>query len=445
MLAVRKLREEAVIEDLDESSRPLNFLYLTTFYPPYSFGGDAVYLYDLCHALGDAGHQVDVVHCVDSYHLLHPALPALQFMPHPNVRTHGLRSRRFGALSPLLTYHTGRPLLKEKTLRQILNSKDFDVVHFHNASLLGAKTLTMEPDAPHRLVKIYTAHEHWLICPTHVLWKFNSRPCEKPACFRCTLMSKRPPQLWRYTKLLAAASRGVDQFLSPSRFSAEMHRQRGFPRPIGHLPYFTRQHDHDWQAPESRPHERPYFLFVGRLESIKGLETLILLWSRVKDADLLVVGTGTQDFQLRAMASSNPRIRFLGQKNPNELGALYFHAVACIVPSVTYETFGIVCIEAFARKAPVIVRNLGALPEVVRDSQGGFIFETDEELLNAIRQLLSMPRLRNELGQNGYDAFRKYWSLDAHLKTYFSVLRETAERKFGFVPWEAQKARALAM
>ena len=52
-----------------------------TFYPPYSFGGDAMYLYRLCHALGEAGHHVDVVHCVDSYHLLHPAQPPIRFQP----------------------------------------------------------------------------------------------------------------------------------------------------------------------------------------------------------------------------------------------------------------------------------------------------------------------------------------------------------------------------
>jgi hypothetical protein len=46
--------------------RPLNFLHLTTFYPPYSFGGDAMYIYRLAHALGNAGHQVDVVHCIDA-------------------------------------------------------------------------------------------------------------------------------------------------------------------------------------------------------------------------------------------------------------------------------------------------------------------------------------------------------------------------------------------
>jgi hypothetical protein len=73
-------------------NRPLNFLHLTTFYPPYSFGGDAMYLYRLSHALGDAGHQVDIIHCIDSYHLLHPAEPGIAFVGHPNVTTHGLRS-----------------------------------------------------------------------------------------------------------------------------------------------------------------------------------------------------------------------------------------------------------------------------------------------------------------------------------------------------------------
>jgi hypothetical protein len=63
-------------------SRPLNFLHLTTFYPPYHFGGDAMYLYRLSHALAERGHHVDVVHCVDSYHLLHPGEPPVKFKEH---------------------------------------------------------------------------------------------------------------------------------------------------------------------------------------------------------------------------------------------------------------------------------------------------------------------------------------------------------------------------
>ncbi len=415
-------------------SRPINFLHLTTFYPPYSFGGDAMYLYRLCHALGDAGHQVDVVHCLDSYHLLHPGDPEIQFAPHPNVRTHGLRSG-FGSLSPFLTQQTGMPLLKSRQIHEVLQSRPYDVIHFHNISLLGPRILEIEQPEK-TAVKIYTTHEHWLICPMHVLWKFNRRPCEKPECLRCTLMGGRPPQLWRYTSMLTNAGSHVDRFVSPSRFTGQMHADRGFPYPVGHLPYFIDRVDSDWQNPGPRPQENRYFLFVGRLEEIKGLQKLIQIWDQVENCDLLVAGSGTYGNHLRAMAAGNPRIKFLGGLPQKELGALYVHALACLVPSLTYETFGIIIIEAFARKTPVIVHDLGALPEVVQESGGGFIYRSDDELLLALNRLINSKSHGNELGELGYQSFLKSWSRDAHLKKYFELLSTTALEKFGNVPWD---------
>ena len=401
-------------------TRPLSFLHVTTFYPPYSFGGDAIYIYRLAHALGDAGHHVDVVHCVDAYHLLHPAEPEVRFDEHPNVTRHALRSG-YGPLSPLLTHQTGRPYLKRRQLRAIMDSKPYDVIHYHNISLMGPDILRWQP-AQGRAVKLYMTHEHWLICPLHVLWKFNRRPCDKPECLRCTLLGKRPPQLWRYTSLLARASAYVDQFVAPSRFAARMHAERGFPKPVGLLPYFLDRVDQDWQNPSPRPQERPYFLFVGRLELIKGLQTLIDLWDRVPDYDLLVAGAGSYGEELRRRAAANPRIKFLGPVSQRDLGTLYYHALACLVPSVTYETFGIIIIEAFARKTPAIVRDLGALPEVIEESGGGFVFRTDDELLSYIQQIGTSPQLRIDLGSKGYQTFLKNWSLEAHLQLYWELL-----------------------
>ena len=416
--------------------RSLNFLHLTTFYPPYSFGGDAMYIYRLSHALADAGHKVDVVHCVDSYHLLHPAEPEIQFAEHPNVSRHELRSG-YKWLSPLLTQQTGRAFLKLRQIRKLLNSKPYDVIHYHNISLLGPQVLTLKPELG-AAVKMYMTHEHWLVCPTHVLWKFGSRPCEKPDCLRCVIKAKRPPQVWRYTDYLAEASGHVDQFVSPSRFTAQMHAERGFPESVAHLPYFIDRVDDDWRNPGPRPHDKPYFLFVGRLERIKGLHTLIELWNQVAEYDLLVAGTGLEGDVLREQAAANPRIKFLGPMSQSQLGALYGHALACIVPSLTYETFGIIIIEAFARKTPVIVRDLGALPEVVNDSSGGFIYRNDDELLAAIEKIGTSPTLRYQLGTKGYEAFIANWSREAHLKLYFGFLKRTAIKKFGIVPWETE-------
>jgi len=106
------------------------------------------------------------------------------------------------------------------------------------------------------------------------------------------------------------------------------------------------------------------------------------------------------------------------------------------VPSITYEVFSLIVIESFARKTPVIARDLGALPEAIQDSGGGFIYRTDEELLTAIQGIATSPTLRCELGEKGYRAFVRRWSREAHLELYFDALRKTATKKFGYVPWE---------
>jgi glycosyltransferase involved in cell wall biosynthesis len=205
-----------------------------------------------------------------------------------------------------------------------------------------------------------------------------------------------------------------------------MHAERGFPRPVAQLPNFIDRVDEEWSNPAPRPQAEPYFLFVGRLELIKGLQTLIGLWDRVGDRvgpyDLLVAGTGGYEPQLRAMAAAQPHIKFLGPLPQDRLGPLYYHALAVIIPSITYETFGLTSVEAFARKTPVVVRDLGALPEIIEDSGGGFVYRTDEELLATLAGIADSPALRSDLGEKGYQAFLRLWCREAHLKQYFELI-----------------------
>ena len=98
-----------------------------------------------------------------------------------------------------------------------------------------------------------------------------------------------------------------------------------------------------------------------------------------------------------------------------------------------------IIIESFARKTPVIARDLGALPEVIHDSGGGFIYRTDEELLTAMNRIAKSPQLRTDLGENGYRAFVKWWSREAHMGLYFDFLQKIAIKKFGYVPWEREE------
>lgn len=406
--------------------RPLRFCMITTFYPPYNFGGDGIFVHRLSNELARRGHQVEVIHCQDSYRLLAGQEPAASYDDHPNVTVHGLRARFPGALgrlsflSPLATQQTGYPLFKEDRIRQILD-QGFDVIHYHNVSLVGGPKVLEVGQA----IKLYTMHEYWLICPTHVLFKFNRAACTRPHCLACGLVYKRPPQWWRYTGLLQAAVKHVDAFLATSLFSQEMHRQRGLDVPIVHQPYFVPEIE-DAESPKDEQAGddlagAPYFLFVGRLNKLKGLQTLIPVFRNYQKARLLIAGQGDDEPWLRKTAAGSPNIRFLGLQSRAQLRALYRRAVALIMPSIVYETFGQVIIEAFQHGTPAIVRRLGAMTEVVEQG-GGLAYATDGELLAAMDRLLADRAYRDELGRGGYQAYRRYWTAEAHLERYFALI-----------------------
>ena len=425
----------------DEMARPLRFCFLSIFYPPYSFGGDAVYLHRLSNALASRGHEVDIIHCLDSYRLMGGREPKQQFSNHPNVTVHSLQSR-LGFLSPLLAQQLGTTWPKTDRILEVLYSKKFDVIHYHNVSLLGPQVLKLEPDYAD-FIKLYTTHEHWLVCPMHVLWKNNERLCEKPDCFRCTLKFKKPPQWWRYTHLLEECVRSVDTFIAPTRFTQQMHHQRGFGPPMTVVPHFVP--DREKPLNGKSPHPRPYFLFVGRLEKIKGVDSLLPIFGQYPHADLLIAGTGTYEAELKRQMKGMSNVRLLGSLPQEELANLYRHAVALLVPSVCYETLGMIVVESYVQRTPVIVRDQGGLTEIVEQSRGGFLYRSPEELLAAMERLRTNPVLRDEMGDRGYHAFQQKWSESPHLDAYFQVLEDTARRKLGVVPWHEPSRRSLQL
>jgi glycosyltransferase involved in cell wall biosynthesis len=407
--------------------RPLRFCMFTTFYPPYSFGGDAIGIQRLSRALVRRGHHVTVVHDVDAFNALHRGNEPTPIPNDEGVEVIGLRSGA-GIISPILTQQLGTPVLNHGRITSILKKGAYDVVNFHNVSLVGGPGLfSLAGDA----VTLYMAHEHWLICPMHVLWKDGRERCEKPECFRCTLTYRRPPQVWRKTGLLEREIARVDAVVAMSEFSREMHRERGFEPKMEVLPYFLPDPDTTSMpvATGAPPHERPFFFFAGRLELIKGLQDVIPVFANYPDADLVIAGDGEYAAPLRSQADGMANVRFLGRISPDDLGRYYRHSIATIVPSVCYETFGIVLIEAFRQGAPVIARRLGPFPEIVERSGGGELFHTTQELVASMKRIQADPAHRRRLAESGYRGYVERWSESAVIPQYLGIVRRAAARR----------------
>jgi len=403
----------------------MRFCMVTTFYPPFNFGGDGITVRRLVNTLAERGHHVEVAHCVDAFEMLRPEGVASggAYDDHPSVTHHPLHSSA-GALSPLITQQTGSPGLKRGHLRRLLTEGNFDVVHFHNVSLIGPTALSYGTS-----LKLYTTHEHWLVCPTHVLWRYNREPCPEQRCFSCVIQARRPPQIWRSMGLLERWLQHVDAFIAPSRFTREKHLEFGLrvKAPIVHIPNFLPPPS-PAPADDPRPHAAPFFLFAGRLEPIKGAHVLVEAFRNYPEADLLLAGVGHDAPMLRELARGAPNIRFLGGLPYSQLERLIRHALAVIVPSVGFEVFPTVVLEAYAQGTPVIGHRLGPLPEML-DGCGGLSYGTQPELRDALETIRTNPDRRATLGRLALDTYRANWTPDRHLDAYFALISERLEER----------------
>jgi glycosyltransferase involved in cell wall biosynthesis len=404
---------------------PLRFAMITTFYPPYNFGGDGIAVQRLARALVRRGHHVTVIHDADAYNSLSrrpdPAAPA----EGDGVNVVPLKSG-LGIVSPFLTQQIGRPVMNGRRIRSILDEGRFDVINYNNVSLVGGPGVLSLGQG----LKVYIALEHWLVCPTHVLWRHQREPCPSRQCLRCVLRYHRPPQLWRYTGLLERRLREhVDVFIALSEFSRDKHHEFGLRHEMEVVPGFLPQETAGPQ-PEPPPlHGRPYFLFLGRLTRIKGLHDVIPVFREQPVADLVVAGDGEEAGALRELAGGSPAIHFKGRVPSESLPAWYRHALALIVPSAGYETFGFVLVEAFQQGTPVIARRIGPLPEMVTRCQGGELFSSPGELLASLRRLATDAEHRERLGRNGRRGYLTHWTEEAVVPRYLEVVRRAAERK----------------
>jgi glycosyltransferase involved in cell wall biosynthesis len=225
------------------------------------------------------------------------------------------------------------------------------------------------------------------------------------------------------------AVRNVDAFLGPSLFTIRQHRERGLEGTFVHLPQF---HDASAEPPvegdETRA-DRPYFLCVGRLEKLKGVQVVIPVMRARRDTDLLIAGSGKFERELRALAGHARNVRFFGSVGRTHLDRLYRGAVATIVPSLCYETFGLVVAESFAAGTPVIVHAQSAPEEIVRVHGGGLMYRDADELGRAIDTLRGDPGARARLAAEARAAFAREFSEAVHLDRYLALVRELLARK----------------
>jgi rhamnosyl/mannosyltransferase len=177
-------------------------------------------------------------------------------------------------------------------------------------------------------------------------------------------------------------------------------------------------------------HHRPVVLFVGRLVYYKGVDVLVRAIAEV-DADLVLVGRGPLEHQLRVLAAqlgATERLTFLPYLESDDLTAWYHAADLLCLPSVARaEAFGLVQLEAQAAGTPVVSTRLATgVPFVNRNNVTGLTVTPGdpEALAAAMRRLLEDEQLRLRLGRQARDRVRRQFTSELMVKRTVDVYQE---------------------
>ncbi len=211
------------------------------------------------------------------------------------------------------------------------------------------------------------------------------------------------------------------------------------------------------------PCQHRMVLFVGRIEPLKGIDTLLRAMALVSEAHpawrghlcLVVIG-GDADpdhahsdpemeylRHLEAELGLEDLVTFMGAQSQDLLPYYYSAAQVVVIPS-HYESFGMVALEAMACGTPVIASDVGGLSYTVRDGETGYLVRRGdpEALADKIAALLFNRVLAKKLGSNGRIFAQEYrWELIAHQidQLYQEVLSSSKERSSQLLSYRARQ------
>jgi glycosyltransferase involved in cell wall biosynthesis len=294
-----------------------------------------------------------------------------------------------------------------------------------------------------RFPVVVTLHEYFTACPTGCLYLHRDRKvCTlapmSPACLAKDCDSRNyAVKMYRVVRQLIQRTAGripdgILHYISVSEFSRNIIQPM---LPAGALVHAVDNPVEAVRAPRRHAEANAPFVFVGRLSAEKG-GAILAEAARVAGVEVVFVGDGPERGEI---ARINPAARCTGWLDRAGVSAELQRARAVVVPSLWYETFGLVVLEAAALGIPAIVPSGTAVYDRIVPGENGLAFERGSVAdLAAQLRAFSDPRLVRRLSQGAYDAF---WRQPRTMSTHVSGLLATYRGILAAVPAE-QIARA---
>jgi len=370
---------------------------------PYDFsvpGGVVKHIYYLARHFREMGHDVKVIAPCSR-----EDSPLSEYLVKVSSLVVGIPSA--GSVARVSV----SPLVYRKA-KKILEEENFDVVHIH------------EPLTPMLPVAVLRHSKTLNIGTFHAY-----RPDPHPVLEYSDVLLRR-------------LANKLDGRIAVS-MAAKDYISRYFPGDYRIIPNGV---DLDFFQSRAKPIERfcdgrPNVLFVGRLEKRKGfgflLDAFKIVRAEVPQARLLVVGAFDDDdkkpFVEYVRRNRIHGVRFIGRVPEEELPRYYHTCDVFCAPSLGYESFGMVLVEAMAAGKPVVASAIPGYTEVVKSGAEGLLVPPGDSqaLARAIIHLLNNPQLREWMGEMGRRKAARYsWrQIASEVLEYYQEVAELKGKK----------------
>lgn len=324
-------------------------------------------------------------------------------------------------------------------LQELLDIEKPDIAHIHlykgdlTASILKVLKSNKVP-------VVITLHDYSLLCPRNILLDGDNKICERcitktplnclvKRCNRKSLpLSTVNTIEYYFNNYQFKPEQYFDKIIAPSKFLFNKHLLKSnLIDRLVHLYNFSPIVNDAVQNPV----KGEYFLYYGRISQEKGLNTLLKAWINLPQTyKLKIVGTGPILKEIAEIVKLNKlsNVELTGYKSGEELNNLIRNCSYVLVPSEWYENNPMTVIECYSYGKPVIVSEIGGLPEIVVNEKTGysFIMGNDDDLC---KKLIIADSLSEEDYRVQSDAARafalKNFSDKVHYENLIKIYSDT--------------------
>jgi glycosyltransferase involved in cell wall biosynthesis len=407
----------------------MKILLVNNFF--YNRGGDCTYMFSLKKLLEEKGHKV-MVFSMDHPRNFHSEYSDY-FVSYINYDEEVKNVNLSSGINVLKRTVYSREA--KKKIEGLLKHDKPDIVHLQNIHHHITPSV-FYPIKKYKIPLVWTLHDYTVICP-NTSFLSHGRVCEKckkrkyywspiVKCKKNSLVASTMAAIETTLHRIMGVNKLVDAFITPSEFLRNKLIEYGFNKE--RIVCVNNFSNVDLMNKRNNPGD--YYLYVGRITEEKGIKTLIDAAIAASIGRLKIVGEGPlKESMISYVDVNNGRnIEFLGQKSHDEVMELIRGSTFVVVPSEWYENYPFAVLEAFSCGKPVIGSRIGGIPELIKDTERGLIFETGDstDLIATIKYLLNNPDIIAEMGRNAEEYLRQELNGERHYKEIIRIYKKVS-------------------